>query len=395
MITKGYVKELWHLYVVEFLTSFYFARAIVILFFLSKGLSLAQIGFTGTVIYGTNMIFEYPSGIFADKYGRKLSIQIASIGAAIGSLVYALGPGFYSIIIASAIWGMSWSFFSGSKEAITYDSLYSIKKEKLNKDVIGFMDSIAFLGLIIATYVGHFLYQIDPKYPFLASAVVYSLAAFVFASYKEPKQHKSAETLDVKKAFKEGVALILKNKTLFYVFILSIVVFFFEHAWYETNQPLLLEAGLPNSLLSTYFVIGSILCMIGGVLLPKLVHSLKIRRSIIVVIVLQSVGLLFISTKAILFVAPFSYFLIISHLMWSYIDADIIHKHIPSKIRATAMSGRQSMISFVYLLNPWIMAYLVQTFRWVVFVYSAIAVFVIGIIVLFIGKEYLNNSDSH
>jgi MFS family permease len=392
MFTKGYVKELWQLYVVEFFTSFYFAKAIVILFFLSKGLSLAQIGFTSTIIYAMNLVFEYPSGIFADKYGRKASIQIANIGAVVGALIYALGPGFTSIVIASAVWGMSWSFYSGAKEAITYDSLYRLKKQHLNKDVIGFMDSLGFIGMIIATYVGHLLYQINPKYPFLASAIVYSFAVLVFATYKEPKLHMSSETLDMTKAFKDGISLIFKNKTLFYVLLMAVVLFFFEHAWYETNQPLLLEVGLPSALLSTYFVISSVLGVLAGVLLPKLIHSIKIRRSILVVILLQSLGLFFISTKTAWLVVPFSYFLTISHLMWNYVDADIIHKHIPSRIRATVMSGRQLMISFVYLLNPWVMAYLVQTFRWKVFFYFAIIVFAVGLSILFAGRNYLNNS---
>lgn len=132
--------------------------------------------------------------------------------------------------------------------------------------------------------------------------------------------------------------------------------------------------------------------MLAGFILPKVIHSIKIQRSILVVILLQSLGLFFISTKSAWLVVPFSYFLIVSHLMWNYIDADIIHKHIPSQIRATVMSGRQLMISFVYLFNPWLMAYLVQTFRWKVFFYFGIIVLVAGLIIAFLGRRHFKNN---
>lgn len=389
MITKGYVKELWQLYINDFFTSFYFAKAIIALFFLSKDLTLAQIGLTSTLIYAANLLFEYPSGIFADKYGRKLSMQISNIGIIVTMLLFAFASGFWMIALGSLIWGFSWAFASGSKEALVYDSLKKLKKEKLNKDVLGFMDSIGFAGMIVATFIGQLFYNLNPKYPFLASAIMYFIAILLFSTYKEPKKVKSAETFDIKEAFKEGISLIFRNKTLLYVFLFASSLFFFEHAWYELSQPLLLEAGLLNSLLSSYFAIASVIGLIGGILLPKIVSKLKTKKSIVLIILLQAVGLLFLSTKNIWFVVPFSYFLLISHILWNYVDADIIHKHIPSRIRATAMSGRQLMLSFVFLFNPWLMAYLVQTFKWPVFFYSGIIVFVLGMIIFVLGKKYL------
>lgn len=367
---KGYVKELKLLYFNELFISFYFPKAIIILFYLSRNLSITELGLVSAVGYAANMILEYPSGIFADKFGRKLSLQIANLGAVTSMIIWGFSNSIIMVLIASAFWGASWSFYSGSREALIYDSLLKNKKEKLNKNVLGFIDAIGYCAVIIATITGQFLFNINYSYPFFASAILYFIGFIIFSFFKEPEKHKSAETLDIKKAFKEGIQLIFRNKTLLSLFILSVSIFFFEHAWYEVNQKLLLDSGFPQNLLSTYFVISSILGLIYGIILPKIIHKLKTIKTTYLVIILQSLSLFSISTGNYLILAPFSYILMLSHTLWNYNDADIVHKHIPSKIRATAMSGRQLMLSAIFLFNPWLMTFLVDKFRWAVFVYE-------------------------
>ena len=74
MIMKNNFRFLWPLYINQFFWSFNFVVSIWILFFQSRGLTLTDIGLIATATYLGLVLFEYPTGIFADKYGRKLSL---------------------------------------------------------------------------------------------------------------------------------------------------------------------------------------------------------------------------------------------------------------------------------------------------------------------------------
>ncbi len=386
-MVKGWVKELWQVYLSEFFLAFYFPKAVFILFFLVKGLSLAEIGFATSAVYAANLFLEYPSGVFADRFGRKLSLQLSSLGAAASALLYAFGPGFKAVVAASIIWGASWSFYSGAKEALIYDGLKSKGKESLNKDVLGLLDALGFAGMIIATYAGHILYGLKPHYPFLASAAAYISASLALSTYKEEKPLE--EDSPRREDFKKGVRLVFQNETLRYLLLLAVTLFFFEHAWHETNQPLLLKAGLPSYLLSTYFVASSVLGVLAGLLFPSLVAKAKAFPSIALVMLMQSLALFFISTGNAWLLVPFSYLMPLSHYLWSYAEAEVIHKHIPSKVRASVLSAKQLVTSSAYLFNPWLMAYLVQKYSFPVFSAFSVIVVAVSLPLLLQGKHCL------
>ena len=44
----------------------------------ARGFSLVQIGFAETVFHITSLMFEIPSGVFADVYGRKKMLLISN-----------------------------------------------------------------------------------------------------------------------------------------------------------------------------------------------------------------------------------------------------------------------------------------------------------------------------
>lgn len=389
MFEKSFVKEMWQIYVNEFFLASFFPVSVWVLFLLARDLSLTEIGLLASVAYAINLVLEYPSGIFADKYGRKLSMQVSLVAFIAGLLTYAFSHSLLFFIIAAALVGVSFSFKSGSEEALIYDSLKSLKKEKQNKDVLGLLHAIGFSAIIIAALVGPIMYKINIALPYIAMAVAVFIGLLIFSTYKEPRYHKPGSVLDTKLAFKSGFKILFRNKTLLYVLLLAISLFFFEHAWTETHQFLLTNAGFPFALLGIYFAVKSAMGIIGGLTFPKIVSKLKVLHSISLVIVMQVLALFFISSGIFWLMAVFSYFLLLSHMLWMYVDADIIHKHIPSNIRATTLSARQMLVSLVFVFNPWLMTYLVQTFALPVFFYFAVIVLVLGSAIAFAGKEHL------
>ncbi len=89
----------------------------------ARGYSLPEIGFAETVFHITSLIFEIPSGILADLFGRKNMLIVSTVMKIIGNIVMILSGNLFMVCVALAFFAMSYNFSSGSGDALAYDSL--------------------------------------------------------------------------------------------------------------------------------------------------------------------------------------------------------------------------------------------------------------------------------
>jgi MFS transporter, DHA3 family, tetracycline resistance protein len=89
------------------------------------GLDPLQLILIGTVMEAAVFVFEIPTGVFADTYGRKLSIVVSILLQGIAWSLVGLVPHFIPILIAWALWGFGYTFMSGAYEAWITDEVGS------------------------------------------------------------------------------------------------------------------------------------------------------------------------------------------------------------------------------------------------------------------------------
>ena len=106
-----------------FLKNLRFFDAFLLLFFLENGISYTQIG----IIYATREIiinlFEIPSGIIADTYGRKNSLIAAFLAYIISFLFFYFMADFHWFMVAIILYGMGDAFRSGTHKGMIMDYL--------------------------------------------------------------------------------------------------------------------------------------------------------------------------------------------------------------------------------------------------------------------------------
>ena len=181
----------------------------------------------------------------------------------------------------------------------------------------------------------------------------------------------------------------MKNPFLLSLLILYIPLFFFEDAWYNAQQPILIGLGLPIALLGIYQGAKAVFFAIGGIVLPKLLKKFNHKMLLGAIIIIEFLVWLVIGSNSLYAVIIFSYILILAHQFWNYVYADIVHKHIPSHIRATTLSANQMMISIIWIFNPWLMGYLMNTFnRNILFPIFSMLILIIGLGVFFSRRKY-------
>lgn len=89
----------------------------------ARGYSLVEIGIAETVFHITSLIFEIPSGVLADVFGRKKMLIVSTLMRMIGNIVMILSDGLFTVCMSIAFMALSYNFSSGTGDALAYDSL--------------------------------------------------------------------------------------------------------------------------------------------------------------------------------------------------------------------------------------------------------------------------------
>ena len=71
----------------------------------------------GTALEVAVFLFEVPTGVFADTYGRRRSVITGCILMGCGFALEGAIPEFIAVLAAQAIWGVGYTFISGALEA--------------------------------------------------------------------------------------------------------------------------------------------------------------------------------------------------------------------------------------------------------------------------------------
>jgi len=90
-----------------------------------------QLVLVGTTVETSIFLFEVPTGIVADVYSRRLSIIIGYSIMGVGFLMEGLFPFFVPILLAQVLWGLGYTFTSGSTEAWISDEIGEDAANKL------------------------------------------------------------------------------------------------------------------------------------------------------------------------------------------------------------------------------------------------------------------------
>jgi len=142
---------------IEFSASMFFSMMFVVTSLYEAtvaGLTPVQLILVGTTLELSAFIFEVPTGIVADVYSRKLSIIIGYVLMGIGFLVEGFFPFFGTILLAQVIWGLGYTFTSGSTQAWISDEIGEDDANKLFLRARQFGLFASLIGMGLATLVG-------------------------------------------------------------------------------------------------------------------------------------------------------------------------------------------------------------------------------------------------
>lgn len=322
------------------------------IFLLDAGLSNFQAFLANAFFSLGQVIFEIPTGIIADTFGRRVSYMLGGITLAISTLLYLWmwqihGP-FWSWALSSILLGLGFTFFSGALEAWLVDALKethykgSLDNVFANGQIVGgvAMLSGSFLGGVIAQFT-----NLGVPYVLRAIILIINFATAFFLMKDlgfKPRKMKNV-TSEMRNILSASIDNGLKNPPVRWLMIAAPLTTGVSFYVFYALQPFLLKLYGDEK---AYWIAGLVAMLAASAQIAGGIFAFKIKRlftkrttAIFTAILISSILLILVSVSNNFYIALALIFL------WGLIFAAVtpirqayINGIIPSDQRATVLS---------------------------------------------------------
>ncbi len=150
------------------------------LFLLDAGLSNTEAFAANAFFTAGMMLFEVPTGVIADTWGRRASYLLGAATLLVSTLVYLFmwetGAPFWGWAVASAFIGLGFTFFSGAVEAWLVDALDASGFTGNLESVFARGQTVAGAAMLTGSVAGGFIAQVwTLGVPYVLRAVMLGL----------------------------------------------------------------------------------------------------------------------------------------------------------------------------------------------------------------------------
>ncbi len=323
------------------LTGFVAWYAVEKIFLQSIGVNILQISILATSYIAVSALLNIPTGILADKLGRKSALFIASLFLAASTLLAGTANGFLQYLVAAILWGIFFTTQHGAFSAIIYDELKSNNNEKMFNKINGLSSSIKWFAIFLSSFMGAFIgNKFGLREVFYFTLIPNILCILLSLKINEPKILTKIETLEVTlghlSMVKKGIKTLFKSKQMIKLSTLFLCIQLLSWTYNEYDQLYfiaigfgVLGVGIINGLSGLSQAAGSYL----GGKIKKQNHNI----SIIICLLLSAVLYFFDPKYSLLAVIVF--LILIGYLQLTLVDVEANLQHqTESNVRATTMS---------------------------------------------------------
>lgn len=226
--------------------------SVITAFLLQLGINNTQIGFMWSLVLFSQMIFDYPTGSFADKYGRLRIFTIGMIFMGIATIIIAKSYNVLMLYISGILLGLGESQVSGTLFPWFVNSI-SIENNKEKQEYIFKINAQSqFLTNIIGVLTGFIIsfFNIDYKTLLIISGMLYIVnGVFIYFSFED---NKSTET-DLVKIGKKSLLFFIKERKLWIYTLALTSSYSFYSIYLFIWQPVGKSLGITGSRLGSVY----------------------------------------------------------------------------------------------------------------------------------------------
>lgn len=198
--------------------SIYIVFTLNAIYYVSQaGLNPLQLVLIGTIMELTVLLFEIPTGLVADFFGKKKSLVVGTFIIGAAHILEGSFPTFWAIAVGAALWGIGWTFISGAEQAWIADELENKELDQIFLKGAQFSSLGSFIGIIVGVLIATvFTVQIAILIAGGLLVLIAILAAIVVPETKFIRvvRNDTSSLLQMSLAIKGGFAQIKGNSIL-------------------------------------------------------------------------------------------------------------------------------------------------------------------------------------
>jgi MFS family permease len=361
---------------------------------LESDLNTWQIGIIESILHFTIVIFEVPTGIFVDVFGRKKGLIIGRVFLIMYVGFLVIFRNFYGIMMGFILLGISETFMSGTSTAVLYDNITESEKndDKFTLKMNSRTDLIISLGLAIAFFTGGLLKKISWNVVYIGIIITQIIAIFSIGLIKEKDSLKKdneaqGKKINLKEIYSDFVFIIRSKKVRNIA--IGMMIFSGMLSTFYLFCPIELKAlGFSTSTISYIIGIDSLISMYVYYKIEKI--SERINGELVIKYVPMILAIIFaISVLTWSKYVAIVVFLLICNIgiIITPITSTLINKELNSKTRATVLSSISFLESMITMLLFPVTGFLYQE---IAFGKILIIYLIITMISLVFMNKYIN-----
>lgn len=199
------------------------------LFLRSRGINLLEANLINACFMLLCVIFEVPTGAFADTFGRKKSVALGNLLLAGSFAAYYFSDKMWHFLLAESVGAIGSTLISGAVGAWLVDSLDHHGSGIDKHTIFAKREWVRGAGIVFSSSIGGWLGGHDLAWPWLASAIGTALtAAFAWRNMQEDyfshDRHRSLT--EIHQVAKASVKYGLAHRPVFYAAAFCLVFMF-------------------------------------------------------------------------------------------------------------------------------------------------------------------------
>ncbi len=243
-----------------------------------RGISLGGVLLFEAVFSAVVICSEVPTGMIADRYGRRASLMVGSVCVVAAFFTFAVSPLLAFLLASYALFGMAETLFSGADSALLFDSLKAEGREHEFTAWNGRLNALIMGATAIFTIVGSIMVRWTPlSVPILLSAAL-SIPAIVLAwrMHEPPRDDERHSYLQTGRL---GLLLVARSAPMRALIVLMAVTTLAISIMAITQQLVIVRHGMPVWTVGLFVAVQMAVGAVGSAFADRLGRRLTLRRT--------------------------------------------------------------------------------------------------------------------
>ncbi|WP_083573816.1 MFS transporter [Streptobacillus notomytis] len=328
-------------------------HSILTVLLFQKGLDISNIIFIQSFFSLAILLFEFPSGIWADRYSRKFLYLLSNTFVIVTFILIYKFYILYILALAWFIYGFSEATISGTLDAQIINDIKS-ENESLLNGFIKKSSQIMFTAMIIGSILGSFLYLKIGFKIYLLGALFIAFSFLIILIFFKNNQESLKENVKIKMHLFQVINELKANENLRIYIFLGIVSQIYFQTHFQLWQALFLTKGISKENLYIYYILFQLIGFISYYFpIEKAKNNMKYIYFSFVILML--IPLIILSTNkylvSVIYLLICSVFTILDYFITYNFSKIVSKENISSLISLKSTTSRVSSLIMLLLFS--------------------------------------------